>query len=121
MKIIKDGHRAGDVIGQMRDLIKKVPPRKEGLEINEAILEVIALTHSEVVKNSISLQTQLAAGLPFIQGDRVQLQQVILNLIINAVEAMSEVSEGVARVADRHRERWIERGARRGAGFRARD
>ena len=62
--------------------------------INEAILEVIALTRSEVMKNSVSLQTQLAEGLPLIQGDRVQLQQVILNLIINAVEAMSGVSEG---------------------------
>jgi signal transduction histidine kinase len=64
------------------------------LEINEAILEVIALTRGELVKNGVSLQTQLAEGLPLIQGDRVQLQQVILNLIINAVEAMSGVSEG---------------------------
>jgi len=78
----------------MRALIKKVPRRKDGLEINEAILEVVALAHGEVVKNSVSLQTQLAAGLPLIQGDRVQLQQVILNLIINAVEAMSGVNEG---------------------------
>jgi signal transduction histidine kinase len=93
-EIIKDGNRAGDVIGRMLALIKNVPPRKDGLEINEAILEVVALAHGEVVKNSVSLQTQLAAGLPLIQGDRVQLQQVILNLIINAVEAMSGVSEG---------------------------
>jgi signal transduction histidine kinase len=64
------------------------------LEINEAILEVIALTRGEVVKNGISVETQLAEGLPPIQGDRVQLQQVILNLIMNAVEAMSGVSEG---------------------------
>ena len=91
---MKDGNRAGDVIGRLRSLIKKVPPRRDGLEINEAILEVIALTHGEVVKNSVSLQTQLATGLPPIQGDRVQLQQVILNLIVNAVEAMSGVSEG---------------------------
>jgi signal transduction histidine kinase len=93
-EIIKDGNRAGDVIGRIRALIKKVPPRKDGLEINEAILEVIALTHGEVVKNGVSLQTQLVAGLPLVQGDRVQLQQVILNLIVNAVEAMSGVSEG---------------------------
>ena len=64
------------------------------LEINEAILEVIALTRSEAVKNGVSVQTQLAEGLPLIQGDRVQLQQVILNLIINAVEAMSGAGEG---------------------------
>jgi C4-dicarboxylate-specific signal transduction histidine kinase len=92
--IIKDGNRAGDVIGRIHALIKKLPPRKDVLEINEAILEVVALTRGEVVRNSVSLQTQLAAGLPLIQGDRVQLQQVILNLIVNAVEAMSGVSEG---------------------------
>ena len=92
-EIIKDGNRAGDVIGRIRALIKKVPPRKDGLEINEAILEVVALTHGEAVKNSVSLQTQLADGLPLIQADRVQLQQVILNLIINAIEAMRDVGE----------------------------
>jgi PAS domain S-box-containing protein len=92
-EIIKDGNRAGDVIGWIRALIKKVPPRKDGLEINEAILEVVALTHGEAVKNSVSLQTQLADGLPLIQADRVQLQQVILNLIINAIEAMRDVGE----------------------------
>jgi len=93
-EIVNNGKRAGDVIGRIRALIKKAPPRKDGLEINEAIQEVIALTHGEVVKNRVSLKTRLAAGLPPIQGDRVQLQQVILNLIINAVEAMSAVNEG---------------------------
>jgi PAS domain S-box-containing protein len=87
--IISDGKRAGDVIGRIRALIKKAPPRKEELEINEAVLEVIALTRSEVLKNGVSVRTQLAEGLPSIRADRVQLQQVILNLIINAVEAMS--------------------------------
>ena len=93
-KIVKDGNRAGEVICRVRALIKAVPPRRVDLELNEAILEVIALTHGEVLKHSISLQTQLAPGLPLIQGDRIQLQQVILNLIVNAVEAMSGVSEG---------------------------
>jgi NO-binding membrane sensor protein with MHYT domain len=93
-RIIKAGNQAGEVISRIRALIKKAPPRKEDLEINEAILEVIALTHGEVAKNGVSLQTQLAAGLPLVHGDRVQLQQVILNLIINAVEAMSGVCEG---------------------------
>ena len=91
---LQNGNRASEVIGRIRALIKKAPPRKDDLEINEAILEVIALTRGEVVKNGVSVQTQLAEGLPLIQGDRVQLQQVILNLIINAVEAMSGVSEG---------------------------
>ena len=91
---VNEGNRATDVIGRIRALIKKAPPRQDGLEINEAILEVIALTHGEVVKNGVSVQTQLAEDLPRIQGDRVQLQQVLLNLILNALEAMSGVSEG---------------------------
>ncbi len=90
----QDGKRAIDVIGRIRSLIKKAPPRKDAFEINEAILEVVGLTHGEAVKNNVSVRTQLAEALPPIQGDRVQLQQVILNLIINAVEAMSSVSEG---------------------------
>ena len=93
-RIVKEGDRASDVIGRIRALVKKAPPRKDDFEINEAIREVIALTRGEVVKNSVSVETQLAERLPLIQGDRVQLQQVILNLIINAVEAMSGVSEG---------------------------
>jgi PAS domain S-box-containing protein len=93
-RIVRDGNRAGDVIGRVRDLIRKAPPQKDDLEINEAIREVVALTRGEAVKNGISVQTQLAEGLPLIQGDRVQLQQVILNLIINAVEAMSGGGEG---------------------------
>jgi len=91
---VREGNRTTDVIEGIRALIKKAPPRKRALEINGAILEVIALTRGEILKNGVSVQTQLAEGLPLIQGDRVQLQQVILNLIINAVEAMSVVSEG---------------------------
>src|SRR5713101_2056061 len=91
---VQDGKRAIDVIGRIRSLIKKAPPRKDAFEINEAILEVVGVTHGEAVKNNVSVRTQLAEALPPIQGDRVQLQQVILNLIINAVEAMSSVSEG---------------------------
>jgi PAS domain S-box-containing protein len=91
---VKAGNRSTDVIGRIRALVKKAPPRKDALEINGAILECIALTRGEIVKNGVSMQTQLAEGLPLIQGDRVQLQQVILNLIINAVEALSSVREG---------------------------
>jgi C4-dicarboxylate-specific signal transduction histidine kinase len=93
-RTVEAGNRATDVIERIRALIKKAPPRKDALEINGAILEVIALTRGEILKNGVSVPTQLAEGLPLIQGDRVQLQQVILNLIINAVEAMSAVSEG---------------------------
>ncbi len=93
-RAVQDNKRAIDVIGRIRALIKKAPPRKDAFEINEAILEVVGLTRGEAVKNNVSVQTQLAEGLPPIQGDRVQLQQVILNLIINAVEATSAVNEG---------------------------
>ncbi|HEX9360250.1 MAG TPA: CHASE3 domain-containing protein [Bradyrhizobium sp.] len=91
--IVEDGTRAGNVIGGIRALIKKVPPRQACLDINEAIREVIALTRGEAAKTGVSVQTDLADGLPLIYGDRVQLQQVILNLIINAIEAMSGVAE----------------------------
>jgi PAS domain S-box-containing protein len=91
--IVEDGTRAGNVIGGIRALIKKVPPRQVCLDINEAIHEVITLTRGEATKTGVSVQTDLADGLPLIYGDRVQLQQVILNLIINAVEAVSGVAE----------------------------
>jgi C4-dicarboxylate-specific signal transduction histidine kinase len=68
--IIKDGHRAGNVIERIRALIKKVPPRNDQLDINDIVLEVIALTRSEVLRNGVSLQTQLAHGLLLVQGDR---------------------------------------------------
>ena len=97
-RIVKDGDRAGEVIDRIRALIKKAPARKELLDINETILEVVALTRGEVLKNGVSLQTQCAKGLPLIQGDRIQLQQVTLNLIMNAVEAMSGVSEGARQL-----------------------
>jgi PAS domain S-box-containing protein len=92
--IIKEGMRAGEVVGRVRALIKKAPARKDAIAINDAILEVIALTRTEAANNSVSMQTQLAEGLPRVQGDRVQLQQVLLNLIINAIEAMRDVGEG---------------------------
>src|SRR6266446_5186490 len=94
VRIVADGQRAADIIDRIRALIKKEPPRTDGVEMNATILEVMALTHGEVVKNGVAVQTHLAEGLPRIQGDRVQLQQVILNVILNAVEAMSGVSEG---------------------------
>jgi signal transduction histidine kinase len=69
--------------------------RRDTVDVNDAILEVVTLIHSEVVKNRITMQTQLADHLPRIRGDRVQLQQVMLNLIINAIQAMSGLAEGV--------------------------
>lgn len=92
--ITSDGMRAGDIIGRIRALIRNAPPQKENLEINQAVLEVIALTRSEAFKNGVSVRTQFAEDLPPIQADRVQLQQVVLNLIVNAIEAMAAVGEG---------------------------
>jgi C4-dicarboxylate-specific signal transduction histidine kinase len=93
-RIVKEGRRASEVIGRIRALVAKAPPLTDRLDINEAIREVIELTRGETVKNDVTVRADLADGLPFIHGDRVQLQQVLLNLIINAVEAMAEVSEG---------------------------
>jgi signal transduction histidine kinase len=92
--IVKEGNRAGEVVERVRALIKKVPARKDAVAINDAILEVIALTRAEAANNSVSVRTQFAEGLPRVQGDRVQLQQVMLNLIVNAIQAMSGIGEG---------------------------
>jgi PAS domain S-box-containing protein len=92
--IVKDGKRASEVISRIRDLIKKAPPRRDRWDINGAIHEVIELTHGEAVKNHISVHTELVDGLPLVEGDRVQLQQLLLNLIINAIEAVSGLEEG---------------------------
>jgi PAS domain S-box-containing protein len=97
-RIIDGGNRASEVIDRIRALVNKAPPRKDRLHINEIILEVIDLTRSEVHRNRVVLQTELLSDLPSISGDRIQLQQVILNLIINATEAMSEASEGPREV-----------------------
>ncbi|WP_407160668.1 AAA family ATPase [Bradyrhizobium sp. STM 3557] len=93
-RILSNGNRVSEVVGRMRALFKKAPLRKEDVDINGAILEVLALTRGEVVKNGITVQSHLLDALPLIQGDRVQLQQVIMNLIINAVEALGTVSAG---------------------------
>jgi len=89
--IVKDSHRAGEIIKRIRALVKKTPPQDERLNINETIRDVIGLTRSEVQKNGVSLQTHFAGDLPLVSGDRIQLQQVILNLIVNAMEAMEAV------------------------------
>lgn len=92
--ILTDANRAGEVINWTRALIKKSPAPKESIDVNTAILDVLTITRSEVLKHGVSLQTDLASGLPRVEGSRVQLQQVVLNLILNAIEAMSGLDEG---------------------------
>jgi PAS domain S-box-containing protein len=92
-RIVNDGRRAGAIIQRIRALMRRQAPRKDWLDVNETILEVIAVVQYELRRNDIVLETRLGEGLPRVQGDRVQCQQVLLNLIVNAIEAMSEIGE----------------------------
>ncbi|MFM0006262.1 ATP-binding protein [Paraburkholderia dipogonis] len=92
--ILYEATRAGGIVSGIRDLVRKAPPRKDRVDINETVRAVLELTRGEAAKNDVSVLTVLGDGLPLVLGDRVQLQQVMLNLIINAVEAMSEMSMG---------------------------
>ncbi len=92
--VVRDTDRAKDIVGRMRDHIKKAPPRKERFDLNSATNEVIVLAQSVIHRNGVSVQTRLADGLLPVMGDCVQLQQVLLNLILNAAEAMGSVEEG---------------------------
>ena len=91
--IVKDGRRVSEVINRIRALVKKTPTQTDVLNINEVIMETIALTRGEIMKSGITLETDLADNLPSIRGDRVQLQQVVVNLVVNAVDAMSNVDD----------------------------
>ncbi len=93
-RIVKDGHRAREVIQRIRALVEKSPQREDWLSVNDVIMEIVALTRSEMTGNRVSLETELGKDLPPVKGDRIQLQQVILNLVVNAIEAMSAVDDG---------------------------
>jgi len=92
--MINEGTRASEVIDGLRAMAKKVPPRKVRFDMNDAIHEVINITQDEAAKNNVLIEPQLAKSLPLVLGDRVQLQQVVLNLIVNAIEALSGVTDG---------------------------
>ncbi|MGY0569806.1 ATP-binding protein [Bradyrhizobium sp. RDM12] len=92
-RAVLNGMRVSEVVDRTHALVRKEPVRKDRMEINEAISGVIGLTRGEALKSGVQVRTQLAEGLPVIQGSRVQIQQVMLNLIVNAVEAMSQMND----------------------------
>lgn len=92
-RIIRDGNRASQIISRIRSLFKRNPPQKEPVDLNELILEMIALQDSEGAVDGVAIQTALAADLPTLYADRVQLQQVVLNLMRNAIDAMTEIAD----------------------------
>jgi PAS domain S-box-containing protein len=91
--IIKDGHRAGEVIRRVRALLKKTDSQQAPLDINDVVNEVIALVQREVSSHRVILRAELAPALPAVLADRVQLQQVLINLVINGIEAMQDVTD----------------------------
>ena len=89
-RTMHEGEHAGEIVSRVRAMVKKAPPRTEAVDIDEVILEVLDLSRNELQRNGISIRTQLATDKPLVRVDRIQLQQVVLNLILNAVDAMSE-------------------------------
>jgi C4-dicarboxylate-specific signal transduction histidine kinase len=93
LAILRDGNRGGDVLSRMRSLFKKACISKQRFNINEAIEEVVTLTQAEARSKKVGIRTELDANLPAVTGDRVQVQQVLMNLILNGIEAMSSVED----------------------------
>jgi len=93
-RVVRDGRRAGEIVDRIRALLRKTPPRRVAFDVNDLILETVNLTHGEATRSGVQVRTQLHPGLLAVRGDRVQLQQVTLNLIINAIDAMRDAQEG---------------------------
>ena len=92
-RIVRDSNRTSEVIQRIRALVKKTEPQMVALDINDVIREAISLEQREMLSQRVSLRTELASALPPVPGDRVQLQQVVINLVMNAVEAMAPVTD----------------------------
>jgi C4-dicarboxylate-specific signal transduction histidine kinase len=98
-RMIRDANRASEVIQRVRELVKNAPPQRTSMNLNEAVEEIVILCRNEIEQNRISLKTQLPADLPLVWADRVQLQQVFLNLIVNAIDALNGVGTGPREVS----------------------
>jgi signal transduction histidine kinase len=94
-RIVGDGHRASRIIGSIRSMLKNKDPERAELDLSDAVREVITLLQGELNRRDITVETDLASSLPLVLADRVQLQQVVLNLIMNGIEAMSPVTDRV--------------------------
>jgi signal transduction histidine kinase len=92
-RIIRDGNRASEVVGRVRSLANKTDIQKQRMDLNDAVQEVVALAQGEVRRNGVRLRTELAGDAPAVLGDRVQLQQVVLNLVMNGIESMRTVGD----------------------------
>jgi C4-dicarboxylate-specific signal transduction histidine kinase len=92
-RAMAEGHRASEIIGRIRALAKRALPQKDWLDVNETIQEVIALARSEIQRKGVALETKLSEQVPLILADRIELQQVILNLVMNGIEAMDTVTD----------------------------
>jgi C4-dicarboxylate-specific signal transduction histidine kinase len=97
-RVVRDGKRASEIVNRIRALVKKAPTQMDRLHINEAVHEVVGLTRNEASKNNVAVRTEFAEELPAVQGDRVQLQQVVLNLVVNAVEAIKSREAGPRQI-----------------------
>jgi C4-dicarboxylate-specific signal transduction histidine kinase len=93
-RIIRDADRARSVVERVRGLVKNTPPRKVGVNVRDALREVIVMTRGEAELNQIRLEARFAEGLPLVWADRVQFQQVCLNLIVNAIESLKDIRSG---------------------------
>ncbi|QHF51234.1 ATP-binding sensor histidine kinase [Pseudomonas sp. S49] len=98
-RIINDGNRAADVLGRIRALIRKTPPQRQALDLNAVVDEMVGFTRSEATRYGVVVSVQLASDLPAVLADRVELQQVLLNLIVNGLEAMAVMEEGERRLS----------------------
>jgi C4-dicarboxylate-specific signal transduction histidine kinase len=92
-RAIAEAYRASEIIGRIRAMTKKTPPQKEWVDVNETIHEVIALARNEIQRKGVALETELSEHVPVILADRIELQQVILNLVMNGIEAMDTVTD----------------------------